>query len=104
MQHFKSFQRQQKEPAPHSEAAPHAEILFLGFRREAAIVFIVFTFLIGNRAGCFAGRLAGRLAFAASAVFDAGGKPCSGNGLDMAHNQTSEYDLQKTSFSKFSVV
>jgi len=64
--------------------------LFFGFRRKAAIVFAVLTFLICDRAGCLASRLTGCLAFAASAVFYAGGKPCSGDGFDMAHIQTSE--------------
>ena len=59
--------------------------LFCGFRSKTAVVFVVFTFLIGNRARGLAGRLAGGLALAAAAVFHAGSKPCSGNGLNMAH-------------------
>ena len=60
--------------------------LFAAFRGETAIVLIVFTLLVGYRARRFAGRLARRLAFAAAAVGDTGGKIGFRNRFDVLHH------------------
>ena len=51
------------------------------------LLFGVFALLISNTAACLASRLAGSLAFAATAVLSAVAQIAGLDGLDMLHNK-----------------
>ena len=60
-------------------------LIFTDNRFLSDYLFLVFTHLISHRAGCLAGRLAGCLAFAASALFQRVLKSSGIQSLNMFH-------------------